>query len=63
MQFQGGSFDPFGGPGFDQCSKLVNHEFARVFYKNNLAAGVTILNLYMVSAVKMQKETTGSSLT
>lgn len=48
IEFQGGSFDPFGGPGFDQCGKLINHEFARVFYKNNLAAGVSILNLYMI---------------
>ncbi|PTB61654.1 glycoside hydrolase family 35 protein [Trichoderma citrinoviride] len=47
VEFQGGAFDPFGGWGFEQCSALVNHEFERVFYKNNMAAGVTILNLYM----------------
>ncbi|TQS32945.1 hypothetical protein Golomagni_06727, partial [Golovinomyces magnicellulatus] len=48
IEFQGGSYDPFGGYGFDQCSVLVNHEFARVFYKNNLAGGATIVNLYMI---------------
>ncbi|KAI1760360.1 glycoside hydrolase family 35 protein [Hypoxylon sp. FL1150] len=48
VEFQGGSFDPWGGWGFEQCSALVNHEFERVFYKNNYAAGVTIQNLYMI---------------
>lgn len=48
VEFQGGSFDPWGGWGFEQCSELVNHEFERVFYKNNFAAGVTIYNLYMI---------------
>ncbi|PMB63427.1 putative beta-galactosidase A [Beauveria bassiana] len=46
--FQGGSYDPFGGYGYDQCYKLVNHEFSRVFDKNNLAAGVNIFNIYMI---------------
>jgi hypothetical protein len=48
LQFQGGGFDPPGGGGFDNCYELTNHEFARIFYKNNLAAGVTIFNIYMV---------------
>ncbi|OTB20741.1 glycoside hydrolase family 35 protein [Daldinia sp. EC12] len=48
LEFQAGSFDPWGGWGFEQCSALVNHEFQRVFYKNNYAAGVTINNLYMI---------------
>ncbi|KAH9886114.1 glycoside hydrolase family 35 protein [Xylariomycetidae sp. FL2044] len=48
VEFQGGSFDPWGGWGFEQCSQLVNHEFERVFYKNNYAVGVTIYNLYMI---------------
>ena len=47
-EFQGGSFDPWGGWGFDQCERLTNHEQVRVFYKNNYAAGVTIFNLYMI---------------
>lgn len=45
---QGGSFDPWGGYGFDQCGQLINHEQVRVFYKNMFASGVTIFNLYMV---------------
>ncbi|KAK8058841.1 hypothetical protein PG994_009289 [Apiospora phragmitis] len=47
-EFQAGSFDPWGGWGFEKCSQLVNHEFERVFYKNTFAAGVSILNLYMI---------------
>ncbi|PWI70081.1 beta-galactosidase [Purpureocillium lilacinum] len=48
VEFQGGSYDPWGGSGVDQCAALVNHEFARVFNKNNLAAGVAIFSQYMV---------------
>ena len=47
-EFQGGSFDPPGGVGFEKCAALVNMEFERVFYKNNYAAGVTIYSLYMI---------------
>ncbi|KAL2444773.1 putative beta-galactosidase A [Exophiala dermatitidis] len=46
-EFQAGSFDPWGGPGFEKCGILVNSEFERVFYKNDLSFGVKILNLYM----------------
>ncbi|OAA46981.1 beta-galactosidase [Metarhizium rileyi] len=48
IEFQGGAFDPWGGWGFEMCAALVNHEFARVFYKNNLAAGVSIFSIYMI---------------
>ena len=47
VEFQGGSFDPWGGYGFNSCAILLNEQFERVFYKNNLAAGVTIFNIYM----------------
>lgn len=47
-EFQGGSFDPPGGVGFEKCAALLNMEFERVFYKNNYAAGITIQNLYMI---------------
>ncbi|KFY95212.1 hypothetical protein V500_02889 [Pseudogymnoascus sp. VKM F-4518 (FW-2643)] len=47
-EFQGGSFDPWGGPGFDQCKILLNMEFERVFYKNSYASGVALLNIYMI---------------
>ncbi|KAH8799443.1 glycoside hydrolase family 35 protein [Xylogone sp. PMI_703] len=47
-EFQGGTSEPWGGWGFEQCYKLLNHEQERVFYKNNYAAGVTIFSLYMI---------------
>ncbi len=47
-EFQGGSFDPWGGPGFGRCEVLVNYEFVRVFYKNIFASAVKIFNLYMI---------------
>lgn len=34
LEFQGGSFDPWGGWGFAQCQELVNYEFQRVFCKS-----------------------------
>ncbi|KAI9675968.1 MAG: hypothetical protein M1822_008354 [Bathelium mastoideum] len=46
-EFQGGSFDPWGGLGFNQCAILLNSEFERVFYKNDFSFGVTIFNIYM----------------
>ncbi|KAF1989362.1 glycoside hydrolase family 35 protein [Aulographum hederae CBS 113979] len=47
-EFQAGAFDPWGGPGFENCAGLLNHEFERVFYKNLYSFGSTILNLYMI---------------
>ncbi|KAH8115249.1 hypothetical protein DFH11DRAFT_1726116 [Phellopilus nigrolimitatus] len=46
-EFQGGSFDPWGGYGYDMCYDLLNEQFANVFYKNNYAAQVTLQSLYM----------------
>ncbi|WP_250306514.1 beta-galactosidase [Streptomyces sp. A 4/2] len=46
-EFQGGAFDWWGGPGYDKCAQLVNDKFADVFYKQNLAVGATMQNLYM----------------
>ncbi|KAF1950709.1 hypothetical protein CC80DRAFT_482347 [Byssothecium circinans] len=46
-EFQGGAFQPWGGDGFEKCAEFTNHEFERVFYKNNIATGVTIFNVYM----------------
>ncbi|KAI2637638.1 glycoside hydrolase family 35 protein [Hypomontagnella submonticulosa] len=48
VEFQGGAFDNWGGPGLDNCAAFINHEFERVFYKNNFAAGATIHNIYMI---------------
>lgn len=47
VEFQGGSFDPWGGPGFDKCETLLSQEFERVFYKDLFSFGVTIFNIYM----------------
>ncbi len=46
-EFQGGSFDPWGGPGYDKCAQLINDQFANVFYKQNIAVGATSQNFYM----------------
>lgn len=47
VEFQGGSFDPWGGYGFDMCAALTNEQFERVFYKNNWSFQVTLFNIYM----------------
>jgi hypothetical protein len=46
-EFQGGSFDPWGGSGYNACYELINEQFANVFYKNNYAAATVWQNLYM----------------
>ncbi|OBT46573.1 hypothetical protein VE00_01868 [Pseudogymnoascus sp. WSF 3629] len=46
-EFQGGAFSPWGGWPIDKCAELVNQEAERVLYKNNYAAGISIMNLYM----------------
>ncbi|QRV78064.1 glycoside hydrolase family 35 protein [Ceratobasidium sp. AG-Ba] len=46
-EFQGGSYDPWDGPGYGACYDLINEQFANVFYKNNYAAGTYLQSLYM----------------
>jgi beta-galactosidase GanA len=46
-EFQGGSFDPWGGPGYDNCRRLTGPDFERVFYKENIADGATMQSFYM----------------
>jgi beta-galactosidase GanA len=46
-EFQGGSFDPWGGPGYAKCGQLTGADFANVFYKNNIAVGATMQSFYM----------------
>ncbi|MFL6120096.1 beta galactosidase jelly roll domain-containing protein, partial [Actinophytocola sp.] len=46
-EFQGGAFDPWGGPGYDACARLINDQFADVFYKQNIAVGATAQSFYM----------------
>jgi len=46
-EFQGGAFDPWGGPGYDKCRQLTGPDFEKVFYKDNLAQGATEQSFYM----------------
>ncbi|MEN3361515.1 MAG: hypothetical protein V7637_5497, partial [Mycobacteriales bacterium] len=46
-EYQGGAFDPWGGPGYENCRQLIGPDFEKVFYKNNVANGATIQNFYM----------------
>ncbi|KAF2632356.1 glycoside hydrolase family 35 protein [Macroventuria anomochaeta] len=43
VEFQGGT----GGVGVETAAALINHEFARVFYKINYGLHTAIMNLYM----------------
>jgi beta-galactosidase len=47
-EFQGGSFDPWGGPGYERCRTLTGSAFERMFYANNIENQFTVQNLYMV---------------
>ncbi|KAK6540670.1 hypothetical protein TWF694_008063 [Orbilia ellipsospora] len=47
VEYQGGSFDPWGGSGWAACNQLLGPQFARVFYKDIYASAVTIFNIYM----------------
>ena len=46
-EFQGGSFDPWGGPGYDACELLTGPDFQDVFYKHNWAANIKMVAYYM----------------
>ncbi|ORY56373.1 putative beta-galactosidase [Pseudomassariella vexata] len=47
VEFQGGAIDNWGGPGLEGCAVMTNHEFERLFFKNDFSFGMTILNIYM----------------
>ena len=47
-EFQGGAFDPWGGPGYERCRALTGPVFERMFYANNIENQFTVQNLYMV---------------
>ncbi|HEV3229596.1 MAG TPA: beta-galactosidase [Solirubrobacteraceae bacterium] len=47
-EFQGGSFDPWGGFGYTACYQLTNGAFQKVLNQTATAQGVTMRNLYMV---------------
>jgi hypothetical protein len=46
-EFQGGSFNPWGGPE-GGCPADIGPDFANVFYRHNIAERVTAFNLYMM---------------
>ena len=46
-EFQGGSFDPWGGPGYDRCRRRTGPDFEKVFYKENVIDGATLQSFYM----------------
>jgi beta-galactosidase GanA len=46
-EFQGGSFDPWGGAGYDRCHTLTGPDFERVFYSSNIGFGATLQSFYM----------------
>jgi hypothetical protein len=46
-EFQGGSYNPWGGPR-GGCPENSNQDFANVFYRHNVAERSTAQNLYML---------------
>ncbi|HEX6520659.1 MAG TPA: beta-galactosidase [Streptosporangiaceae bacterium] len=46
-EFQGGSFDGWGGSGYDNCYTMTGPSFENVYYKNDIAQGVTMQSNYM----------------
>jgi beta-galactosidase GanA len=46
-EYQGGSFDGWGGSGYDNCYTMTGPAFENVYYKNNIAQGVTMQSNYM----------------
>ncbi|HEX3490404.1 MAG TPA: beta-galactosidase, partial [Streptosporangiaceae bacterium] len=46
-EYQGGSFDGWGGSGYADCYAMTGPDFENVYYKNNIAQGVTMQSNYM----------------
>ena len=46
-EYQGGSFDGWGGTGYDNCYTMTGPAFENVYYKNNIAQGATMQSNYM----------------
>ncbi len=46
-EYQGGSYDSWGASGYDNCYSMTGSAFENVFYKNNIAQGVTMQSIYM----------------
>jgi beta-galactosidase GanA len=46
-EYQGGSFDSWGGAGYPGCAALTGSDFENDFYKDYLAQGATMQSIYM----------------
>jgi beta-galactosidase GanA len=46
-EFQGGSYDSWGGAGYGNCYDLTGPDFENVFYKSDISQGTTIQSNYM----------------
>jgi beta-galactosidase GanA len=46
-EFQGGSFDGWGGSGYANCYTMTGPDFENVYYSSNIAQGVTMQSNYM----------------
>jgi beta-galactosidase GanA len=46
-EFQGGSFDPWGGAGYAACQQMVGSAFETASARDLLASGISILSYYM----------------
>ncbi|HWG02888.1 MAG TPA: beta-galactosidase [Trebonia sp.] len=46
-EYQGGSFDGWGGAGYDDCYTMTGPDFENVYYKDNIIQGATMQSYYM----------------
>jgi beta-galactosidase GanA len=46
-EYQGGSFDSWGGAGYPACAQLTGPDFENAFYKYYIAQGATMQSIYM----------------
>lgn len=46
-EYQGGSFDSWGGAGYTACAHLTGPDFENAFYKYYIAQGATMQSIYM----------------
>ncbi|MGH3168773.1 MAG: beta-galactosidase, partial [Trebonia sp.] len=46
-EYQGGSFDGWGGAGYDNCYDMTGPDFENVYYKDNIVQGSTMQSYYM----------------
>ena len=46
-EYQGGSFDGWGGAGYDNCYDMTGPDFENVYYKDNIIQGSTMQSYYM----------------